>query len=67
MTASQNFNIRIIGERINPGFKSTKALFDNSDLPGIQALPVKGGPVPGLGIVGDGRGLRRTWACSSAS
>jgi 5-methyltetrahydrofolate--homocysteine methyltransferase len=36
-----NFNIRIIGERINPGFKSTKALFDNSDLPGIQALAVK--------------------------
>jgi len=35
------FNIRIIGERINPGFKSTKALFDNSDLPGIQALAVK--------------------------
>lgn len=28
------------------------------DLPGIQAFPVEGGPVPGLGIVGDGRGLR---------
>src|SRR6185369_16779606 len=41
VTASQNFNIRIIGERINPGFKSTRALFDNSDLPGIQALAVK--------------------------
>ena len=41
MTASQGFNITIIGERINPGFKSTKALFDNSDLPGIQALAVK--------------------------
>ncbi len=38
---TQNFAIRIIGERINPGFKSTKALFDNSDLPGIQALAVK--------------------------
>jgi 5-methyltetrahydrofolate--homocysteine methyltransferase len=38
---TQNFNLRIIGERINPGFKSTKALFDNSDLPGIQALAVK--------------------------
>lgn len=38
---TQNFDIRIIGERINPGFKSTKALFDNSDLPGIQALAVK--------------------------
>lgn len=41
MTASQSFDITIIGERINPGFKSTKALFDNSDLPGIQALAVK--------------------------
>lgn len=39
MTSS--FNINIIGERINPGFKSTKALFDNQDLPGIQALAVK--------------------------
>jgi len=38
---SQGFNIRIIGERINPGFKSTKALFDNEDIPGIQALAVK--------------------------
>ncbi len=35
------FNISIIGERINPGFKSTKALFDNSDIPGIQALAIK--------------------------
>jgi len=35
------FPIRIIGERINPGFKSTKALFDNEDIPGIQALAVK--------------------------
>ncbi len=40
MTTS-GFEIKIIGERINPGFKSTKALFDNSDLPGIQALAVK--------------------------
>ena len=31
-------NLTIIGERINPGFKSSKALFDNEDLPGIQAL-----------------------------
>jgi 5-methyltetrahydrofolate--homocysteine methyltransferase len=38
---NQNFSIGIIGERINPGFKSTKALFDNQDLPGIQALAVK--------------------------
>ena len=35
------FDIAIIGERINPGFKSTKALFDNSDIPGIQALAIK--------------------------
>lgn len=34
-------NLRIIGERINPGFKSTKSLFDNSDLPGIQALAIR--------------------------
>ena len=36
-----NFDIRIIGERINPGFKSTKALFDEQDIAGIQALAVK--------------------------
>ena len=35
------FDITIIGERINPGFKSTKALFDNSDLAGIQALAAR--------------------------
>ena len=35
------FDINIIGERINPGFKSTKALFDNQDLPGIQALAIR--------------------------
>ena len=38
---NNGFNIGIIGERINPGFKSTRALFDNQDLPGIQALAVK--------------------------
>ena len=38
---SAAFPIRIIGERINPGFKSTKALFDQEDLPGIQALAIK--------------------------
>ena len=40
MTAT-GFDLKIIGERINPGFKSTKALFDESDMPGIQALAVK--------------------------
>ncbi len=39
MTA--NFGLTIIGERINPGFKSTKGLFDNSDIEGIQALAIK--------------------------
>lgn len=38
---TRKFDIKIIGERINPGFKSTKALFDNEDLPGMQALAVK--------------------------
>lgn len=38
---NNGFNINIIGERINPGFKSTRALFDNQDLAGIQALAVK--------------------------
>ncbi len=30
--------LRIIGERINPGFKSTKRLFDNEDVAGIASL-----------------------------
>lgn len=33
--------LTIIGERINPGFKSSLALFDNRDIKGIQALAVK--------------------------
>lgn len=41
MTDASHFDIRIIGERINPGFKSSKALFDGADLPGIQALAVR--------------------------
>lgn len=32
------FDIQIIGERLNPGFKSTRALFETSDIAGIQAL-----------------------------
>lgn len=39
--AAPGFAVRIIGERINPGFKSTKALFDDEDLAGIQALAIK--------------------------
>jgi 5-methyltetrahydrofolate--homocysteine methyltransferase len=41
MNNGNGFKIGIIGERINPGFKSTKALFENQDLAGIQALAVK--------------------------
>ncbi|NQV55391.1 MAG: dihydropteroate synthase [Rhodospirillales bacterium] len=33
--------LNIIGERINPGFQSTKAMFDNSDLVAIQELAIK--------------------------
>ena len=31
-------NLSIIGERINPGFKSTKAMFETDDFAAIQAL-----------------------------
>jgi 5-methyltetrahydrofolate--homocysteine methyltransferase len=41
MTNSAGFPIQIIGERISPGYKSTKALLDASDLGGIQALALK--------------------------
>ncbi len=41
MTAAKDFALRIIGERINPGFKSTCALFETEDLAGIQALAVR--------------------------
>ncbi|MBZ0129712.1 MAG: dihydropteroate synthase [Rhodobacteraceae bacterium] len=34
-------NLTIIGERINPGFRSVAALFDNDDIAGIQALAVR--------------------------
>lgn len=33
--------LTIIGERINPGFRSTQALFEREDFPGIQALAVR--------------------------
>jgi 5-methyltetrahydrofolate--homocysteine methyltransferase len=33
--------ISIIGDRINPGFKATRALVEASDLAGLQALAVK--------------------------
>lgn len=41
MTAVNHFALRIIGERINPGFKSTRSLFETEDLAGIQALAIK--------------------------
>ncbi len=34
-------NLSIIGERINPGFKSSKALFDNNDIEGIKKLAIE--------------------------
>ncbi|HIJ86635.1 MAG TPA: dihydropteroate synthase [Desulfuromonadales bacterium] len=37
----KKFHLNILGERINPGFKSTRALFDTEDFAGIQALAVK--------------------------
>ena len=41
MNNERGFAIRIIGERINPGFKSTRALFDTEDIAGLQALAVR--------------------------
>lgn len=38
---SSRFNIGIIGERINPGFKSTRTMFETSDIAAIQALAIK--------------------------
>lgn len=37
----EKFRLNVLGERINPGFKSTRALFDTEDFAGIQALAVK--------------------------
>ena len=33
-------NLKIIGERINPGYKSSKAPLNNEDISGIQGLAV---------------------------
>jgi len=35
---SEFAGLKIIGERINPGFKSSKALLDARDIPGLQQL-----------------------------
>jgi 5-methyltetrahydrofolate--homocysteine methyltransferase len=41
MTEPQEFKIKIIAERINPGFKSVKIFFDNEDIADLQELAVK--------------------------
>jgi 5-methyltetrahydrofolate--homocysteine methyltransferase len=41
VTSSPGFAIKMIGDRINPGFKSTKVLLDKEDLAGVQALALK--------------------------
>jgi 5-methyltetrahydrofolate--homocysteine methyltransferase len=41
MTEPQEFKIKIIAERINPGFKSVKIFFDNEDIAGLQELAVR--------------------------
>ena len=41
MSVQPDFNIGVIGERIDPGFRSTRALFDSGDMAGIQALAVR--------------------------
>jgi len=41
VTDPNGFNLIVIGDRINPGFKSVKALFDVEDIAGIQAVAVK--------------------------
>ena len=33
--------VSIIGDRINPGFKATKALIEAEDIPGLQALAIR--------------------------
>jgi len=41
MNHDHGFGLTLIGERINPGFRSSRALFEQSDLEGIQALARK--------------------------
>jgi len=41
VTSSPGFNIAMIGDRINPGFKPTRVLVENHDIAGIQALAVR--------------------------
>jgi 5-methyltetrahydrofolate--homocysteine methyltransferase len=41
VTSPPGFNIAMIGDRINPGFKPTRVLVENHDIAGIQALAVR--------------------------
>src|SRR6516165_3752906 len=41
VTQYDGFNLIVIGDRINPGFKAVKVLVDNNDFAGIQALAVR--------------------------
>jgi 5-methyltetrahydrofolate--homocysteine methyltransferase len=41
VSTRQGFSIGIIGERIDPAFKSTRVLLDQADMAGIQALAVR--------------------------
>jgi 5-methyltetrahydrofolate--homocysteine methyltransferase len=41
MSAAAGFAIGIVGERIDPGFRSTRALLDAGDLAGIEALAAR--------------------------
>lgn len=38
---TEGFHLTVIGDRINPGFKSVKTLVDDNDLAGLQAVAVK--------------------------
>lgn len=41
MTGSSGFDLIVIGDRVNPGFKSVKALLEKEDMVGLQAVAVK--------------------------
>lgn len=41
MNAPDKFDLTIIGERLSPGYKSTRALIENGDLVGLQELALK--------------------------
>jgi len=41
MTAADQFNLIVIGERISPGYKSAKALIEGGDITGLQGLALK--------------------------